>query len=174
MNSNLMLAPGALSYRQREFVKAFTDPDKPSFLSACNSYRVISPGVTGGTARTNGHRMIHSPPVRCAVKEILERAGLSIEVRADKLAAIAHHPDIGRVVSITAKTPEGKTETLTRHGPGYKDVLKAIDLANKSDGTYEESRAASQAGEAEYRRIAARFFEGKGGRPLPRKLRAVN
>lgn len=165
MNSNLELAPPeVLSYRQREFIKAFCDPDKPSFMVAANAYRQISPGVTNGTARVNGFKMIHDPLIRRTVKEILERAGLSLDVRADKLAAIAHHPDLGKVVSRTLKTPDGKTETETRHGPGYKDLLKAIDLANRTEGTYDNSKAAAQAGAEEYRRLSSRIFgEGKGG-----------
>ena len=62
------------------------------------------------------------------------------------------------MVSRTTRGEDGEAITETTHGPGYKDVLKAIDVTNKMDGQYAKAQGAVDVAVTEYRELSKRFF----------------
>ena len=157
-----------LKPQQRVFAMAFGLPGSSTFGHGMKSYQEAYPGTSNDVAKVCASQLLTNPNVSRSVAEIINSAGLGVEVRADQLHRIISHRDIGQSVSVV-KRVEDKTITRTKAGPGYRDALKAIETLNKMDGTYDRNRAAADVAVAEYRDLRKRFFTGPvAGTKAPR------
>ena len=153
-----------LKPQQRIFAMAYGFPGSTTFGNALQSYKQAYPHVTDGTAGVQASRLLDDPKVSRTVAEIINSAGLGIEVRADQLKRIISHRDIGRVVSRVRKEAE-ETVTETQAGPSFNQVLKAVDVANKMDGLYSKQQGAVDIAVEEYRSMSRRFFPRRAKAP---------
>jgi hypothetical protein len=143
--------------REQAFVHAYADPASSTFGNGTQSYLVVAPDVGYDTARSSAVRMLANDSVSTSICDILNKANMGLEVRVDSIRRIISHKDIGRTVSKVRHT-EDETITTTESGPGYRDVLKAVDVLNKVDGLYDRNRAAADIASTEYRSLVKRFF----------------
>lgn len=154
--------------KERIFAMAWGCPDSPTFANGTQSMLIANPRLSPGTARVMATEYLTKPSVTGLITDILSKAGLGIEVRADRLKDIIRHSDIGKCQTKSRRDENGETITDTVHGPGYKDMLKAIDVANKMDGLYDKQRAAVDLAADEYRHLSKRFFQApRRASPLP-------
>ena len=154
-----------LKPREQAFVKAYADPASATFGNATQSYLQAYKGVAYDTARTEGCNHLTKPYIAQSVIEVINNAGLGVEVRADSLKRIISHRDIGRVVSRVKRNQEdGTVETVTESGPSHVATLKAIEVLNRMDGTYERGRVAADVARDEYRDLRKRFFASQAPR----------
>jgi hypothetical protein len=111
-----------------------------------------------------GIEYLEKPLVAKNIVDRLNAANLGIEVRAEKLQSLISHRDIGKVVSRTQHDAAGAV-TTTQHGPSWAQVLRAIDVINRLDGSYQASSKAVDLAAEEYRQLCRRVFkdQAKGG-----------
>lgn len=163
-----------LSPRERVFAMAYGFPGSTTFGNALQSYKVVSPAATDEVAGVGGVRMLNRDRVAMSVADIINSSGLGVEVRADSLKRIISHRDIGRVVSRVKRNEEdGTVETVTESGPSHVATLKAIEVLNKMDGTYERGRVAADVARDEYRDLRKRFFTTMDRPPKASTARTV-
>lgn len=157
IGSNGKLRP--IRPQERVFALAFGLPDSPTFANGTQSMLKANPSLSQSVAASMASEYLDRPHVSNTIATIMQKAGLGIEVRADRLKDIISHRDIGKVVSKTTRSEDGEAVTETTHGPGYKDMLKAIDVANKMDGLYAKNQGAVDVAVEEYRSLSKRFFQ---------------
>jgi hypothetical protein len=151
--------------RERLFAELYGCPDKPTFMNGTASYKQAYSSTNEDTARAQAVDLLARPIIRNTIADIINHAGLGIEVRADSLRSIISHRDIGRTVSKTAHDPEsGEVTTTTQRAPGWNHILKAIDLVNKTEGLYDRNQAAADVAIEEYKALARRFFGPHAGK----------
>ena len=106
-------------------------------MSGCarKAYMHAYQGCKPRSADANASRLLRMANVRAAVAQELERHMLGPEPRTEALASILRREQqVERVFD-----REGQlVRTVVRSAPA-SDVLRAIDLLNKMDGTYERS-----------------------------------
>jgi len=148
-----------LKPREIAFVQGYANPASTTFGNATQSYASCHPNASIETARREGWETLTRPHIAQSVIETINNAGLGVEVRADSIRRIISHKDIGRVVSRVKRNEEdGTVETVTESGPSHVATLKAIEVLNKMDGTYERGRVAADVARDEYRDLRKRFF----------------
>jgi hypothetical protein len=150
--------------RERIFAMAYGCPDSATFLNARQSYSKAFNNSNLSVCATEGHRLVNNPHVRNTITDILNKANLGVEVRADTIHSILSTKDLGTTTTETVKTEDGTSKVVTRRAPGYNHVLKAIDLVNKMDGLYERNQAAADVAVSEWRELSKRLFG-----PAPRR-----
>jgi hypothetical protein len=154
--------------RERLFAELYGCPDKPTFMNGTASYKQAYSSTNEDTARAQAVDLLARPIIRNTIADIINHAGLGIEVRADKLRDIIKHDQIGRVVSKTVhvKDDDGSyhTEVTSQRAPGWSHILKAIDLVNKTEGLYDRNQAAADVAIEEYKALARRFFGPHAGK----------
>jgi hypothetical protein len=163
-----------LKPQQRIFAMAFGLPGSTTFGHGMKSYQEAYPGTSDEVAKVQASKLLTDTNVSRSVAEIINSAGLGVEVRADSLKRIISHRDIGRVVSrVKRNEEEGTIETITESGPSHVATLKAIEVLNKMDGTYERGRVAADVARDEYRELRKRFFSTMDRPPKAPQTRTV-
>ena len=150
-----------LSPKQAIFARVFSDPESPHFMNASKAMQIASPNLSPETARSMAQEYLAKPHVANRIVEVLNRANLGVEVRAEKLADIISHRAIGKVVSRT-HNEDGSAVTETTHSPSWGQVLRAIDVTNRLDGSYQAATRTVDLAADEYRRLLARHFPPRG------------
>jgi len=161
-----------ITARERIFAMAYGCPDSPTFANGTQSMRHVNPALSPVVADSMAREYLDKPRVAHTIASIINKAGLGVEVRADKLSQIISHRDIGRSVSKVVHDPDsGETTTIVERSPGWQHIIKAIDLVNKTEGLYDRNQAAADVAVEEYKALSKRFFgpqapkrAGGGGR----------
>lgn len=146
-----------LSPKQAIFARVFSDPESPNFLNLTRSMKEVNPRLSDDTAHTMAREYLGKPLVANSIVERLNKANLGIEVRAEKLKDIISHRGIGKVVSHTRQLDD-ETVTETQHNPSWGQVLRAIDVTNKLDGSYQAANRTVDLAADEYRHLLAKHF----------------
>jgi hypothetical protein len=164
-----------LDILEQSFVAAITDQDNPkTYNNATQSYRVIRPHVTVGTAEVQGHRVISRDRVKTAIQEILDQYGCGVQDRVRQLA-LTLKGEQRRKTTIYRMAKLGDTEDTGAAGgeasrelvvdqvietePTFNERNKAADILNRMDGTYATVDAAKQIAVSEYEQLRKRFYK---------------
>ena len=138
--------------RQERLCQEYTDPNSPGYANQSKA------GELAGYDPSHARSIInHSPTVLNRIAGIYQEIGIGHKVRGSKLQEI-----ISGTYKHTAKTKVkgidagGKPIDVTRvseRNPTANEVAKAIDIANRSDGTYQQQQAAADAIGSELRAV---------------------
>ncbi len=117
--------------REQIFIRAYADPTSPTFNNARRSMLAASPHLAIDSASAKATEILHKPQVRSAIHTILDRHNLGTDTRVSILKEIASTDSI----DTTQLDKDGNTVSITRSS-NVRNKLKAIDIANKLDGSY--------------------------------------
>lgn len=136
----------------------YLDPESKTYGNMGKSMLDACPGITPRAAALRGTRLRKKQHYLPCVGAILSQTA-DWDVRVERLAqvmqgtyeveTIVQHTDKGGVVT--------SEETITRR-PSASDVLKAIDIANRLDGTYETRPGESLGMSPTFRELAKRLM----------------
>jgi hypothetical protein len=130
----------SLSARHELFVVYYSDPGSDTFGCARRSYMRIY-RCTPRSADTNAWRLLSYDGVRAAVKERLERNSVGLEHR---IAALAEVLEGGKDTRKEYDVAGTLVRTTVSDRPA-SDRLKAIDILNKLDGSYDQATTVNNA-----------------------------
>lgn len=143
-----------LSPKQKAFVEAYTDPEGGTFLNGVQSYLRSHPDAKYNSALVQAHTDLQKPHIRNAVDQELSKYGFG---KSDRLEIVAQ---IGRG-ELTYEQEQidkyGNIRTVQVR-PSITERLKAIDQANKMDGTYAEIRVAEDVAKDEARALEKKLL----------------
>lgn len=134
--------------RKERMCKEFTDPDSEGYGNQSKAADIA------GYDDSHGRRLFaQDATIAGRVAGILERAGAGHQVRAASLAGIMRGEYLQTVTTTEqGKDRNGKSVKRTRtvlKAPSAADVVKAVDISNKADGTYAQQKTVAEAVGAE-------------------------
>lgn len=122
---------------QQELVaRKYTDPESETFLNATESYVQVSGNENRHSAHGIASRMMSSPAVKNRVAMLLEEQGFGLNLRAEKLRNIG----LGAAKRIEKKVLQDGEIVSYEVTPSFGEMLRAIEIANKIDGTQDMGR----------------------------------
>jgi hypothetical protein len=124
-----------LPIRRRAVVKALTDPSSPTFGNQTTSYRGIYGNKTAVAAAVNASVALRQPNTALAIREEIEKQGLGIEVRVGYMKDVLQGRHRARTVTTSSKRDDGTIVVEAEHSPRAQDVLKAVQLLDRLDGS---------------------------------------
>ena len=137
-------------------------PSSPTYGNFRGSARAALPHLRPAGHNMRAHRLKQNESVREAIGPLLLRMGAGRDVRARMTADVL----TGGYVSSTRMTytdHEGReSQTVVERQPSASDVLKAVDISNKMDGTYSENKAKAQVVSDTFRGLMKRILAGDG------------
>jgi phage terminase small subunit len=149
-----------LTIPEKVFVTAYTTPG-PTLGNGTQSVLVAKPHLGYDTARVKASEIIARSNVRTAINEIMDKLGLTEEVRADRIKSLIAH---GKTSKVVMSDGEGNVRQVIEQPIKAADVFKGIDLLNKMDGTYDRAALPTKLAEREYdalRRQATRALRNE-------------
>lgn len=130
---------GNFDERAAQFVVEITDPDSPNFGNALGS-AVSAMDVTYETAHKQSYKLMRQDRIRNEIERILEERGMGKEHRSSVLIELITQ-------KMSRKTEryneEGRLVETVKSGPTFSDIIKAVDLLNRMDGTYTDQKKVS-------------------------------
>jgi hypothetical protein len=130
-----------LNQRQRRYLQYLTDPESPTYDNQTASYRRAY-GEDRLGAAVSASQALNSPNTALALKEELERQGLTQMVRINRLKDVILGHISTKSVQRTQRDPDtGETVTTTESSVRPQDVLRGLALASKLDGSDAARRA---------------------------------
>jgi len=127
---------GNFDERAARFVVEITDPDSPNFGNALGS-AVSSMDVTYETAHKQSYKLLRQDRIRNEIERILEERGMGKEHRSSILIELITQKMTRKTERYNA---EGELVEVVKSGPTFSDIIKAVDLLNRMDGTYSEQK----------------------------------
>ena len=130
---------GNFDERAARFVVEITDPDSPTFGNALGS-AVSAMDVTYETAHKQSYKLMRQDRIRNEIERILEERGMGKEHRSSVLIELITQ----KMTRNTERyNEEGKLVETVKSGPTFSDIIKAVDLLNRMDGTYSDQKKVS-------------------------------
>ena len=125
--------------KQQKALEAYLDPRSPAHGNKTRAVVAAGYNVGGAeSAGSQGYEVFNSPVVQSAMQEMLETQGFGRSVRVSALRNVALAP----VMVTKIRDKDGKvTGSYERHDP--RMTLRAIDIANKADGSYRDGETAA-------------------------------
>lgn len=130
----------ALSMNEKVFAQAYTDVNSETLGNATLSHARAYPRANANTSKTEGSRILARPRVQNEIARIFDSHGAGIEVCGKSLSDILHSDSIGTTITEYDKETG---RTVQRHGPSHTAVIKAVDVALKASGVYQQQQAAA-------------------------------
>ena len=125
--------------KQHKALVAYLDPRSPAYGNKTRAAIAAGYNVTNRvSAGGQGQEIFQSPIVQSAMQEMLESQGFGRSVRVGALRDIALAPVL---VTKTLRDEEGNVTGYERRDP--RMALRAIDIANKADGSYRDGETAA-------------------------------
>jgi len=129
-----------LTPKQQALIRAYTNPEKPTYLngtqSALVAYNTTDPNVAHGIASET----LRKPTVQNEIDTILNMIGMGNEVRQTERASIIRHSLLGKTITKRVKDPKtGEVSVEVTRGPAYSTKLKALDQMDKIAGVYNQA-----------------------------------
>lgn len=131
--------PGELTDKQEVFCREYTNPKSKGFMNATQAYSKASPAAAPTTANVAGNKLRGMPKIQNRIAQLLEERGFGIDVRGDILRDIGK----GRATRTETKVTKGGEVVEIPVYPTFSEQLRAIEIANKIDGTVESGRIAA-------------------------------
>jgi hypothetical protein len=154
-----------LSYTDKVFVAAYTDPDSDTYGNARQSYARAHPNASIETAGANGSKKLNNTSVRAYIEQTLEEIGAGRQVRLAALQRVIQGTHVKTVRTTGTRVGEDGSpqeyETTVESTPSASEIIKAIDLVNKMTGLYDANRESATAARQEYMKM--RREQGKRG-----------
>lgn len=145
-----------LNPRQKAVIMYYTSPDSPTYGNMVGSYGQVFKGHTGHESLRKSARAfgLH-PHIQKAIHHVLEENGFGIENRIQTLAEIGS----GRAVMTKEEvTKDGEVVVITVK-PTFGERMKAVEIANKVDGTYAKVEAAREIAVDEHKRLQNKLVQ---------------
>lgn len=131
------LAPiDRLPPKQRAFVKAYVDPESPTFGNQTQSYKAAyNTNSYVGTGSSAVRIVKENANVALAIRDEISRQGLGAEVRVGVIRSILDGRHKAKSTATTRKLADGAVQTSTESTPRAQDMLKAVALLDRLDGS---------------------------------------
>lgn len=148
------------SITEMRFIQYYTAIGKTSQGNATESYWLARDGkCKRSTAGVEGCKLLKEPRVQDAINSIMHAEGMDRQVREKKLASIINGTHIAvSTVSVKKRAVVGfetdangkeipiydmivDQEIETARTPTGGDIIRAVDVANRMDGTYAANKA---------------------------------
>ena len=156
-----------LPIRQAAFVKALVSPDSPTYGLQGPSYQAVYQNGSAGAAAVRAHVAVRQSNTALAIREEIERQGLGSEVRIGTIKDVLQGRHRARAVTTSRRSEDGTVETTTESTPRAQDVLKAVALLDRLDGSDAARGAEAHARAGVLRDLTKRIMAGMdkhGGR----------
>ena len=138
--------------RQERLCQEYANPDSPGHGNKTKAAELA--GYNPSHAR---EYLRHNPTLLNRVAGIYEEIGIGHKVRGRKLQEIINGTyEHKSTITVKGVGPGGQPITSTRvskRNPTANEVSKAIDITNRSDGTYQQQQAAADAIGSELRAV---------------------
>lgn len=164
MPDNVQEALSKLKPIDLDFVRAYTDPNSPTYSNSTQSIISVRPGIDRTYARSAATRLKAKASVSDAIETLLAQNGADIQVRMRELAELVTKPT-GRSVTKIAKMEDGSVETVVERSPSARDKIAAIDMVNKMTGLYKQHEVDAHEATKEIDRMYRRFAQRDKGAP---------
>ena len=145
---------------QTAFIQHYTAIGTTSYGNATQSYWLATNGsCMRSTASVEGCKLLKAPKVQEAIAHIQRSQGMDYQVRDARLKEIINGTHVAlSEVEVQRKnkdTGELETESIvtTRRTPTGGDIIRAVDVLNKMDGTYVARQAEGSVMSAELKRM---------------------
>ena len=142
MTDSLETALGKLNLKQRVFALALTNPDNPCFGNQTRSAHKAY-GYQDQAAAVKGSKLVRNTKVKVAISLLLERNGIGLRDRVATLASAAR----GELTSETIY--RDRDGNIMKRVVTGLDPLRAIDIVNRMDGTYQRAEKYVQEGQGD-------------------------
>jgi hypothetical protein len=158
---------GNFDERAARFVVEITDPESPNFGKALGSAE-SSMNVTYNTAHKQSYKLMRQDRIRNEIERILEERGMGKEHRSSVLIEL-----ITQKMSRTTErfNAEGEVVEVVKSGPTFSDIIKAVDLLNRMDGTYTDQKKSSDKERDEHRILLKEVMKEARDRAKGRKIK---
>lgn len=130
---------GNFDERAAQFVVEITDPESPNFGNALGS-AVSAMDVTYETAHKQSYKLMRQDRIRNEIERILEERGMGKEHRSSVLIELITQKMTRKTERYNA---EGELVEVVKSGPTFSDIIKAVDILNRMDGTYTDQKKVS-------------------------------
>lgn len=138
--------------KQERLCKEYLNPNSPGFANKSKAAE-----LAGYTAQYGREALLQNPTLHNRLAGILHEMGLTQEVRGDALKRIiTGHYRRHTKTTVSGIDQHGKAVEVVREtesAPSAAEIVKAIDVANKTDGTYDMQRASADAIGAELKSL---------------------
>lgn len=177
-----------MNINQQAFIQKITDENNPTtFGNGTQAYKQAYPGVKdSNVAKSAASRLLTNVNVKNAIQAIIESKGLSIEVRIGRLKKIVKGTAKRRVETFgVVRDQDGKPilddngkeqlklQQVTVQPVPFSDQLKAIEITNRMDGTYERVKVAGDVARSEIDALYRDVMKG-GRKSKPRNVTPTN
>lgn len=127
------------------FISAYVDPESPTYGNATRSAEVAGYKGNNNVLGNVAHNLLKSPKVRESVETRLAQLGADVTVRLQLLRDImtGTAEEVTTTHQEVAKGEWRETRTVRKVPASVR--VKAIDIANKMTGLYDENRAKGDA-----------------------------
>jgi len=126
--------------KQQALIRAYTNPEKPTYLNGTQSALVSYNTTDRNTAGVMAHEVLKQPKVQSEIERILNAMQMGVEVRQTERASIIRHSLLGKTITKRVKDPKtGEVSVEVTRGPAYSTKLKALDQMDKIAGVYNQA-----------------------------------
>ena len=122
---------------RQQFIRNFTNPESETFSNGKLSYMKAYPNANEETAVRVSGLIRRDPQYKNIIQQMFDYYQFGQEDRASMAA------DIGKGIASYTETvidAKGNEHTVTRY-PNFNERWKAMDMANKMDGSYAKAQA---------------------------------
>lgn len=126
---------GEMTMKQKLVAEEYANPESQCFLNATASYMKVNKCKIE-SARAAGSMTINTPKVKNYVAQLLEDAGFGLSKRTNQLREIGS----GMATRIEKRVLADGEIISYEVTPTFAERLKAIEIANKIDGTADMGR----------------------------------
>lgn len=139
-----------LSDREERFCRIYTDKSNPeTFMRPVAAYHAAFPGVKHSTARANTSKIRKRERVRNRIQEILDEMNWGVEQRLDEARQIGQGYASYTEQRITKNGEIVEIEVK----PNYSERLRALEMANRMDGSYAQVQAQKEIAVEEHKSL---------------------
>ena len=146
-----------LNLQHKLFIDNLTNIDNPkTFNNATQSYAAAYPMSTIQAAGPSGCDLLKNPMIKTSIEQIISDMELGPKVRLKAIKRVLSG-DHKQTTVTTSKDRDGNVYTATSiKSPTASDTLKAVDVLNKTDGTYDKNRAKADVMSSELKSLLRR------------------
>ena len=170
MGATLEASKGNFDERAARFVVEITDPDSPNFGNALGS-AVSGMDVTYETAHKQSYKLMRQDRIRNEIERILEERGMGKGHRSSILIEL-----ITQEMSRNTErfNSEGELVEVVKSSPTFSDIIKAVDLLNRMDGTYTQQKSVSDQERDEHRLLLKQIMMEARNRAKGKHIKEID
>jgi hypothetical protein len=138
-----------VSPARQQFIRNLTNPESETFSNGKLSYMKAYPNANEETALRASGLIRRDPQMKSIIQQMFDYYHFGQEDRASMAA------DIGKGIATYTETivdAKGHEHTVTKY-PTFNDRLRAMDMANKMDGSYARAQAETDLAKEEAKKL---------------------